>query len=252
MENRSMQLLICDNRVLSRSGKIENWLLGCGAVIVVCLVLCAGAAFWGFGFIAEKAGEFGKELQTFVENESHRQSFQTRWNAPTPDAKAAALFPEKVGEFTRSGAVDEVILKEQGLVTALPHARYTDGSRTVDVYFDRMSPQERRATFISVIDKIKAQQNGFHTTQGEVDSDRLYFQQSNPQQTAWLWWQKGWMVISISPSDYDSEPLLRGFLMEVQGPAPVEMVPAEAPAEAQAPPITVPMSPDGAGTPNSP
>ena len=134
----------------NRRGTIEKVLIGCGAAIVVGLLICAGVAFWAAPRVIKQVQLAVKEAGDFLEREAAREAFLQEWTPPDPTTTADQRFPPQIGAFTRTAEPDEAVLRKFGLVDELPHATYASPEQIVEVYLKPMSDQERRAAYVSL------------------------------------------------------------------------------------------------------
>jgi len=199
---------------MAKKNTLLLWGLGCGGVGVLGLLACGGLV----AMLIPAIRDFGETITQAIEAEQQHDAFADNWRPPPDEADPQTLFPEKVGEYRRTGHDANAAVAAFGIDVAGHHATYKSGPHEIEVYVYRATRLEKEALYQRVSDAIENGDYNWRTSFGGPQADRYTFTVSPPSQMGSLWWSQDWLFFFHVMGEEDPQPFLDVYLRDIQRP----------------------------------
>lgn len=222
---------------MSSNDSAIKWLLGCGVVFLLVIVLCAGLGYWLFQKGVQLAEQVGEAIEEGFEEQTQRLQFAAEWKPPAEDAASEDLFPQSVLDFTLTADDRQAAVDEFDIDLAGHRADYDSGSAGVEVFAYRATSLEKEAIFTRVGEALDG---GGFSSKWHVNFDlghhaRFDYSVSPPSQSGVLWWAGDWLFLfRATDTEMPLEPFIQAYLSAIQ-PAEAEQVESDPPADGSTP-----------------
>lgn len=228
------------------TGQGWKWILGCGAIILLVILLGCGGVFWLF---LRQFPQLMIKLNDAVQAATERETFYISWLPPHNNATAAELFPASLAGFQLDGhdtvlKVDRFDIESKGLT-----AVYHSAEEKIEVFVYRVSSLEKEAIYRRVLKSIGSSeplgdwddqpgdQGGdqymMRWSLGDPQSKELQFTVKPPYFKGRLWWNQDWLFFFLTERDIDLEAFQQSYLDAVQGSTPLSSLPPAQPADSE-------------------